>query len=86
MTKIILILLQGLESNKDSVPPSPATEYRSSPPSAQRSSAASDATSADQERLSRLHDIFQYRSSTASAASSHGRDNSSASTVESHAF
>ncbi|KAI0341693.1 ARM repeat-containing protein [Trametopsis cervina] len=48
-----------------------------SPMSPQRSSIA-ELPPPQQEKLSRLHDIFQYRSSTASAGSSHGRTTPSA--------
>ncbi|KAI0374798.1 ARM repeat-containing protein [Pilatotrama ljubarskyi] len=67
-------------SNRDMIPPgtptSPAGSMsgraETSPRSPPRSS-LSDLPDAQQEKLSRLHDIFQYRSSTASNGSSHGR-------------
>ncbi|KAI0781028.1 ARM repeat-containing protein [Trametes elegans] len=73
-------------SNHDVLPPgtptSPAGSMSGraemSPRSPPRSS-ISDLPDAQMEKLSRLHDIFQYRSSTASNGSSHGRSTPSGS-------
>ncbi|KAI0670470.1 ARM repeat-containing protein [Trametes maxima] len=67
-------------SNREMIPPGTPTSpmgsmsgrAETSPRSPPRSS-ISDLPDAQQEKLSRLHDIFQYRSSTASNGSSHGR-------------
>ncbi|KAL4248146.1 CLASP family protein [Abortiporus biennis] len=52
------------ETTRSSTPTSPRSPHRSS---------ISDLPDPQQEKLSRLHDLFQYRSSTTSNGSSHGR-------------
>ncbi|TCD69723.1 stu2 protein [Steccherinum ochraceum] len=57
------------EPNGHSTPTSPRSPHRSS---------VADLPPPQQEKLSRLHDLFQYRSSVASNGSSHGRTTPSA--------
>lgn len=49
---------------------SPMAPSQTSPQSPRRSSNFSDTNQSDQDKLSRLHDLFQYRGSTASTGSS----------------
>lgn len=68
--------LSKLEANSHRTP-EPQSPVRSATPQSPRSPVRPHANTADahgsQDKLSRLHDIFQYRSSTLSNGSSHGR-------------
>lgn len=68
--------LSKLEANSHRTP-EPQSPVRSATPQSPRSPVRPHANAADahgsQDKLSRLHDIFQYRSSTLSNGSSHGR-------------
>ena len=64
------LLVTGLEFNaRDGITPNPPLDTMPKSPTRTSILEGTD----QQEKLSRLHDIFQYRSSTLSAGSSQGR-------------
>lgn len=65
----MILLITGLEFNARDTPNSLPD---ATPKSPSRGTSVLEGTD-QQEKLSRLHDIFQYRSSTLSAGSSQGR-------------
>ncbi|THH06772.1 hypothetical protein EW145_g3859 [Phellinidium pouzarii] len=70
--------LSRLESNsRDAQYGSFAVRSSASPKSPRRTSGTSEMAPAEQDKLSRLHDLFQYRSSTTSNGSSHARSKDS---------
>ncbi|KAF8077979.1 microtubule associated protein [Lyophyllum atratum] len=68
---VVADTLTKLESShRDSAPSSPVVDEEIS---SRRTTSPPDGSSQHQDKLSRLHDIFQYRSSTLSTTSSQGR-------------